>query len=594
MLENTENIIEGAEIIKKILNVKNIHIGIEANKPDAYKKFAGSDSFLKPVMLKVKYPQGAEKQLIDAVTGRRIPPGKLPMDVGVVVVNAGTVFAIYEAVVYGKPLIDRIVTVSGGGIKTPKNLKCKTGTIWSAIINYCGGISQETRRLIMGGPMMGVAQFTDDVPFIKGVSGILALTEHEVKFAEEEPCIRCGKCIRGCPMNLMPSEINRACDMVQPERLYKLNLSDCIECGTCSYICPANKKSFRRLENINYAQRSGRKKMSLQSDRKMFEVICCPHISRHEDIAHTMLDVVIALVPAIIFSFIFFRWQALYTIALTTAFCVAIEYLISKIFLKKNTVKDYSAVVTGILLAMNLPSSAPWWIMFAGAVFAVILGKMVYGGVGQNPFNPALVGRVALLISWPGIMTTWPKPEMLNSFTNFFKIHDGVTAATPLGILKEKGFTELAASTHNSLYLDLFIGNCGGCLGEVSALALILGGLYLLYKGHITWHIPLSFISSVAVIAGIFWFMDSSKYADPLFHILSGGVMIGAIFMATDMVTTPITTKGMLVFGIGCGVITMIIRLFGAYPEGVSFSILIMNALTPIIDKYTAPRRYGV
>ena len=247
MLEYTENIIEGAEIIKKVLNVEKIFIGIEANKPDAYKKFAEANTFLKPVILKVKYPQGAEKQLIDAVTGRKIPPAKLPMDVGVVVVNAGTVFAIYEAVAFGKPLIDRILTVSGAGIQNPKNLKCKIGSLWSEILNFCGGLNSDTKRLIMGGPMMGVSQFTDDVPVIKGVSGILALTEREVLFADEEPCIRCGKCVRGCPMNLMPSEINRACDQTQLERLYKLNLSDCIECGTCSYICPANKKIVQKI-----------------------------------------------------------------------------------------------------------------------------------------------------------------------------------------------------------------------------------------------------------------------------------------------------------------------------------------------------------
>jgi len=232
--------------------------------------------------------------------------------------------------------------------------------------------------------------------------------------------------------------------------------------------------------------------------------------------------------------------------------------------------------------------------MFVGAAAAVILGKMVYGGIGQNPFNPALVGRVLLLVSWPAIMTTWTKPDMLKSVSDIFSIPDVITAATPLGILKEKGISALSSATQSSLYWDLFLGNCGGCLGEVSALALLLGGLYLLYRGHITWHIPVSFISTIGIIAAVFWLLDSQKYADPFFHILSGGVMLGAIFMATDMVTSPLTIKGMLIFGAGCGFITMIIRLFGSYPEGVSFSILIMNAFTPIIDRFTIPHRYGV
>nr|HPG31839.1 RnfABCDGE type electron transport complex subunit D [bacterium] len=240
----------------------------------------------------------------------------------------------------------------------------------------------------------------------------------------------------------------------------------------------------------------------------------------------------------------------------------------------------------------------------------------------QNPFNPALVGRVVLLVSWPALMTTWPAPDVPKNFSDLFKNPDAVTAATPLGVLKaggtkaldenrpdaEKTFASLKAGYEKSdsdkneysiskkapLYLNLFLGNCGGSLGEISALALIIGGIYLFYKGHITFHIPASYLTTVIVISGIFWIADSAKYADPLFHILSGGVMLGALFMATDMTTTPIAASGMIIFGIGCGLITMTIRLFGSYPEGASFSILIMNALTPLIDRYAKPKRYGV
>ncbi|HPP88525.1 MAG TPA: RnfABCDGE type electron transport complex subunit C, partial [bacterium] len=247
MLEHCNEIIEGAEILKYLMNIDNIVIGIEANKKDAFEIFKKyGQGKLQAELLKLKYPQGAEKQLIDAITNRKVPPAKLPMDVGVIVVNVGTVYAIYEATVYNKPLIERIVTVSGAGIKSPKNLRCRIGILWSEIIKYCGGISS-ARRLIMGGPMMGVAQFTDDVPVIKGVSGILALTDEEVGYSEEEPCLRCGNCIRGCPMNLLPSEINKMCDANDIEQLIKLNIVDCIECGSCVYVCPANKKILQKI-----------------------------------------------------------------------------------------------------------------------------------------------------------------------------------------------------------------------------------------------------------------------------------------------------------------------------------------------------------
>ncbi len=249
MIEHTDELIAGAEIIRRIMNSADIYIGIEANKKDAYEKFKSKNSILKPELLKLKYPQGAEKQLIDAILGRKIPPAKLPMDVGAVVMNAGTLFAVYEAVAYNKPLIDRVVTVSGLGIQTPKNLLCKIGTLWSDIIKHCGGFSNNSKtvRLLLGGPMMGFAQFTDSVPVIKGCSGILALTEEEAVYVEEQPCIRCGKCVRGCPMKLMPCELNRAMDYNDIETLYKLNITDCIECGSCAYICPANKKIIQKI-----------------------------------------------------------------------------------------------------------------------------------------------------------------------------------------------------------------------------------------------------------------------------------------------------------------------------------------------------------
>jgi len=331
--------------------------------------------------------------------------------------------------------------------------------------------------------------------------------------------------------------------------------------------------------------------------KNKLEVTTCPHLTSAETIRNIMRDVLIALIPACVAAFILFSWQALYVIALTTFFCVTIEWLFSKIFFGKNNISDLSAAVTGVLLAFNLPSNAPWWIMLIGSAVAIILAKLAFGGIGQNIFNPALVARVFLLISWPAIMTSWPIPETINSFKDIFNCFDAqtsaTTCATPLALLKINGYKALCDTIPN-IHWKLFLGYRGGCLGETSALALLIGAAYLFYKRQITWHIPISYILTVAIISFIFWRIDSSRYADPIIHIFSGGVIIGAFFMATDMVTTPITNMGMLIFGVGCGIITMMIRLLGAYPEGVSFSILIMNAFTPLIDRLIKPKRYGV
>ena len=228
--------------------------------------------------------------------------------------------------------------------------------------------------------------------------------------------------------------------------------------------------------------------------------------------------------------------------------------------------------------------------MIIGSAFAIIIGKQIFGGLGFNVFNPALVARVFLLISWPVQMTSWPKPSTIFSKASV----DAATAATPLGLLK----TELVLKNNigeaaNISIIDMIIGNIGGSLGEVSAILLLLGGIFLIYRGYISWHIPASFIGTVIIISGVFWIIDPARYANPLFHVLTGGLLLGAFFMATDYVTSPITSRGMLIFGFGCGFITILIRLFGAYPEGVSFAILLMNIVTPLIDKYIRPTLFG-
>jgi electron transport complex protein RnfD len=243
---------------------------------------------------------------------------------------------------------------------------------------------------------------------------------------------------------------------------------------------------------------------------------------------------------------------------------------------KKITILDGSAVITGILLAFNLPSNVPLWLPIIGSIFSIAIGKQVFGGIGQNIFNPALVGRVFLMASWPKYMTTFVKPFN----------YDAITSATPLAALKEGKILE------HIPYLDLFLGNRGGCIGEVCILALLIGAAFLLIKGYISWHIPVIYIFTTALFTFIFG-GNGLFGGDWLFHILTGGLILGAFFMATDYVATPLTIKGQVIFGIGCGLFTSVIRIWGGYPEGVSYAILIMNGATPFIDRYTKSRIYG-
>jgi electron transport complex protein RnfD len=319
-----------------------------------------------------------------------------------------------------------------------------------------------------------------------------------------------------------------------------------------------------------------------------------PHEKGELQVEKIMWGVVIALAPAFLASVYFYGLHALRVVVLAMIFCIGIEYLVQKFLLKvKIHAFDGSAAVTGLLLAFNLPATIPWWQLLIGSLVAIGVAKMVFGGLGKNPFNPALIGRAFMLASFPVEMTSWPVP--LQNIWSFGA--DAVTSATPLGLLKEAtraghGITQISHNLPG--YLDMFIGKMGGCIGEVSALAILIGGGYLLYKKIITWHIPLVYLLSLAGFTGIFWLINPGKYADPLFHMLTGGAMLGAWFMATDMVTSPMTPRGQIIFAAAGGILCGIIRLLGSYPEGCSYSILIMNAFVPLIDKYVKPRRFGL
>ena len=310
-----------------------------------------------------------------------------------------------------------------------------------------------------------------------------------------------------------------------------------------------------------------------------------PHLHTKTSTKSLMRDVVIAMMPAVIVSVLFYGWSELLVLGVSVASCVLLEYLITKYLLKKPcTVCDMSAVVTGVLLALNLPVTTPWWVVFIGAVVAIGVAKMTFGGLGQNLFNPAIVGRVFLLISFPTYMTDWTRPQGF--------IGGGVDAlsgATPLGAVKEGGI----AAIESLDYSDMLFYNIGGSAGELSAIALLIGFAYLLIRRVIKPYITCSIIATVAIFSGIFWAINPAEYTDPVFNILTGGLLLGAIFMATDYVTSPMSNVGGIIFGVGIGIITMLIRYFGAYPEGMSFAILIMNSVVPLINKWCHSKKYG-
>ena len=321
-----------------------------------------------------------------------------------------------------------------------------------------------------------------------------------------------------------------------------------------------------------------------------------PHIRSGNTTSGVMLDVIIALLPALIAGTFIFGYRAAALALVCVGACVFFEWLWCRIIKKPSTIGDFSAAVTGLLLAMNLPVTMPFWMAICGSLFAIIIVKQFFGGIGHNFMNPALAARAFLLTSWAQAMTTWVEPF---SKVSLFNNADAVSKATPLAQLAAAGDAVSGATAMQEAkaalpsYMDLFLGATGGCIGEVSAVAILIGALYLLAKKVISIKIPAAYILTVAVLTFAFGGSDGLFTGDALYHVLSGGLMLGAFFMATDYVTTPYTPKGQLVFGIGCGVLTAVIRLWGGYPEGVSYSILLMNVAAPLIDRFTAPKRFG-
>lgn len=348
----------------------------------------------------------------------------------------------------------------------------------------------------------------------------------------------------------------------------------------------------------------------------VYAVSAAPHIKQKISVSSVMWQVAAALTPALLAGIYFFGFQSLFLTIYAVAAAVITEALIQKLRQVPVTVSDGSAVVTGMLIAFNINSASPWWLPVSGAFFAIAVGKQIFGGLGYNIFNPALLGRAFMVASWPTLMTagwkaTQPLSRIFQSSINGLQdlpsnLPEVITSATPLGVAKAlrdstQVAPEIAETVMNNLastdtIQNIFWGNIGGCIGEVSAAALLIGAAYLAYKHIIEWRIPFSYIITVFVLTYIFGGINglfSASILLPVFHIFSGGLILGAFFMATDMVSSPVTKKGRIIFGIGCGILTVVIRLVGGYPEGVSYSILLMNIAVPLIDKYSLPKVFG-
>jgi len=333
----------------------------------------------------------------------------------------------------------------------------------------------------------------------------------------------------------------------------------------------------------------------------LLKVSLSPHNYGKDSVNSLMRNVIIAMIPAMLVSFYLFGIGAIAVTLISIASTLGFEWLITKFILKKEpNLMDGSALITGMLLAFNVPSNLPFWIIMIGALVAIGIGKLSFGGLGTNIFNPALVGRVFLLISFPVQMTNWPIAEKSRGIfwlvNNSKETIDAYTSATPLAILKEgvkNGDKMSDIMSQLPSTFDMLMGKMGGSLGEVASIALLIGLVYMLVKKTITWHIPVSVLGTIFIVAGALWLINAEKFANPFFHLLTGGALLGAIFMATDYVTSPMTARGQIIFGVGVGLLTVIIRVAGAYPEGISFAILLMNSVTPLINMYVKPKRFG-
>lgn len=431
--------------------------------------------------------------------------------------------------------------------------------------------------------MTGTVQGDLEAPVVKNTNALLCLTDQEHNSASqtETVCVRCGHCVSSCPMNLNPVSVYRAMRMGERERLPELHLEDCMECGCCSYICPSHIPLGGSGPSGQTVSK-GRRRAGMSQNGPVIRR-SSPQIAQVSSISSTMLDVIVALLPALGMAVYLFGPRVLALTLVSVAACVGAEYGYRRLMGLSNTVGDLSACVTGLLLAMSLPVTAPYWAPVLGGVFSIVVVKQFYGGLGRNFMNPALAGR-ALLCTFPGLMTTW-----VDAFqkTPLFGAVDAVSSPTPMALLHAGALPDLTLS-------QLMLGQHGGAMGGAPVFMLLLGGVYLVGRRVISPRIPLSYLGTVALLTLLFPRGNGGALAWMTAQLCSGGLVLGAVFMASDYTTTPVTPVGQTLFGMGCGVLTVLLRYFGSYPDGVGWAILTMNCCVWLLDRAALPRRFGV
>lgn len=579
MLEHGMEILNGARLLARCVSAGKALVCIEANKPDAaahLKKLLREDfSQVEVVTVPARYPQGGERQLIQTVLGMEVPEGGLPGDLGVIVSNVATAKAAADCVLGGRPLTHRCVTVSGL-VEEPGNFMVPIGTSLRELVRLCQGVLTEENSVLLGGPMTGVcvAKDWDGAGEIGAVSKVLSgVTVLGRQKEKASPCIRCGGCVQVCPAGLEPFQIEFAWLKGDREQCEKLHAKQCIVCGCCSYVCPAKREL---TYHISMAKKWEGKnpENGIASSGRAWE-FPGPYLRSEKTTGKIMGHVLISLLPVLAGSVYFFGQRSLWLTVSAMAVCMVSELLWQAVRREQITVTDLSAAVTGMLLALNLPASTPVWAVCAASVFAILLVKQFFGGIGNNFANPALMGRLLLMTVWPQTVAASPLPRTLAA--------DGVSSATVLSAVKSG-----AAVTYS--YWQMFVGEIPGALGETSKLLLLIGFLYLCRKGIVNLQAALVYIGTAVLVTFILG-PEGLFTGDIMGNLLGGSLVLGGFYMLTDY--SFVTRRGRLLFGAAAGLITGLLRVYGRYPEGVCYGILIANCLGGLLAKLYRPRVYG-
>ncbi len=510
-----------------------------------------------------------------------------------VVNNIGTMAALADYFDTGLPLIERVLTVAGPAVDTPANLLVPIGTPVREVLDFCGGLKEDTKEVILGGPMMGQPTSSLDVPDHEGKFRHTGFHRNRDGAAEGIRLCQVRSLCRGMPVFSQPVLARSALESSQI-RGCRRGLRHGLHGVRVLHLCLPIQHSPGPTDPGGKDGNSKEGAQRMKPDYKLL-IQSAPHLRQGLTTPQLMMDVVYALVPVTLAAVWLFGLSAVFVLTAAIAGAVATEWIFSPKAGRGRSLLDATAVLTGLLLGLTLPPAIPLWMAFLGGAVSIGLGKLIWGGLGQNLFNPALVGRAFIQAAFPTAITTWTAQ---GGPAQFFKIHmsnfalplmqpqvDIVTSATPLNLMKfQQEATPLT---------ELVVGNTAGSLGETSAMLILIGGAYLWLRRSYDWRIPVSILIAAAALSGALYAMNPSLYPSPWFTIFSGSLLFGAIYMATDPVTSPLAPKGAWIFGIGIGVLVVLIRVFGGLPEGVMYAILLMNSASPLIERWTQPRVFG-